>query len=509
MEFVSFLIMIAILIVASKFVEFVLNRLNVRYVCCAQAIIVAIMLVSFVFNYVTENNLAKALFNMYSIFFTIDVELESLDGINEWIYYFIKTAAILATFIIVIIGFVDSIIKRMKIEKTKKKLNDLVVFFGSGTRSKYIEKHSKCRLQYANLLEDAAYNARKFLICFDSDQENLNFYAENKNKLNGKDVALIVNDIESSLFDEEGYHIVNFNEIIARNFWVKESNLYKLVKEKKKLNISLIGLDSIGRNVLKFGLLNNIYDVNQQIIYKVWGEKNIFETLDINISIELKDSIIYMGESLQSISDESIVEINDSDICIINSWNDLIIQEVVSRAYRCQNIWIYDRNEMSDMVSTLFVEDALCSNNNRKISLFGKISIDEEMLFTSNLIERAKEINCLYKDAKKTDKDKLWKKLDAFSRRSSLTCAEYETIREIYAKDKKYRELCILEHARWCRFMLMEDWEYANISEKRPEKKLHPDLVKFEELPAKEQIKDEKILKKYKEKESKDVREDA
>ena len=59
-------------------------------------------------------------------------------------------------------------------------------------------------------LDKDCYKGKSCFIAYDNGQKNISFYSNNEEKLKDKKIAILINDIESSLFNEEGYHVVNF-----------------------------------------------------------------------------------------------------------------------------------------------------------------------------------------------------------------------------------------------------------------------------------------------------------
>lgn len=502
---------IVIITVAFIFLNFYFKEANLKHVYGYSAFIAFLMIISFLINYYCEGNPVKAPFNMVAMFFTIDYEINNFKGIAEPLYYIVKILAVFVTFSLVVIKFLDTLKKWKEIKKAKKNINQYIICFSDDSSKKYAGNYENCNIIDAADLGESCYSGDKFFIAYGEDQKNIGFFSNNRDRFKGKQVAIMINNIESSLFNEEGYHVVNIYESIAQDFWVNRVNLFDIVKPNEETVICLIGLDSIGSNILKFGLLNNIYNVNQRIIYRVWGDKNIFDTLDINLKETSNDVMYYMGNVLESISDDSIQAINNSHMCIISKWDNLIIQEVVSRAYKCDSLWIYDEDEGLKNTSSMFIDVALDYNNkndkdnndnvtkvkNRSVQFFGKLKIDKEMLFESKIIDLAKEIHYFYKDNTMVSKDELWKSANIYSKKSSIAAAQYDVIRQKYPPEYSIEEKKEMEHMRWCRFMLMDDWKYGDVPEgtKDEKNKLHKDLVKYDCLDDNEKHKDEAILK--------------
>ena len=101
---------------------------------------------------------------------------------------------------------------------------------------------------------------------FSSDVENLVFYAGMEGKIReGSKVYLKLEDVDSKLLDKSNVYYFNIYEMIARMYW-KERNLIKYLRDGKlNVRVAIIGFDTIGKKLLDYGLMNNIYSLNQSI----------------------------------------------------------------------------------------------------------------------------------------------------------------------------------------------------------------------------------------------------
>lgn len=207
--YVSVIIGIILIILAIIFVRYYFKDSGIKHITPFVIFIVFLMLASYVLNFICKRRPFKALFNMIGMFFIIDYEIENLQGVIEPIYYLVKLLAICATFYIVIFRFFNILKKEDKIKKVKKSIDDYVILFSDGSLKEYITKHSTKMIDAYELNEDC-YDGGSYFIAYDNDQKNISFYFSNKETLKDKKVAILINDIESSLFNEEGYHVVNF-----------------------------------------------------------------------------------------------------------------------------------------------------------------------------------------------------------------------------------------------------------------------------------------------------------
>lgn len=127
----------------------------------------------------------------------------------------------------------------------------------------------------------------------------------------------------------------------------------------------------------------------------------------------------------------------------------------------------------------------------RKPVPFGRYKdvFTEENILREKLIEKAKALHTHYESIYKTGKK--WEDLSSFLRASNISAADFGNVLTNLNKDEM--ELAELEHIRWCRFHFLNYYVYGvpdNGKNKDDMKRIHKDLLKFDEIPSSEQVKD-------------------
>lgn len=132
------------------------------------------------------------------------------------------------------------------------------------------------------------------------------------------------------------------------------------------------------------------------------------------------------------------------------------------------------------------------------------------------LLDRAKAINLryshLYAGAAETkeNREAEWAKLDAFTRESNISAADYHLVRldmlaamGLPASAEKLPPdtmeiLAELEHIRWCRYHYLNNWTFGQPEDGRrkdPARRIHGDLVPYQNLTEAEREKDRENIR--------------
>lgn len=341
---------------------------------------------------------------------------------------------------------------------------------------------------------------KSHVLLFEKDVDNLTFYKkmEGKIKKNSK-VYIRLDQIESKLLKKSDVYYFNINEIIARTYW-KERNLKQYLKNGRlEAKIAILGFDALGQNLLDYGLMNNVYSLNQSIQYHVWGESRRYRNLLGDFDKMNEDTITYHDNSWQ----EELELLKSFDRIIVTLEADVQILQTLLYLNSDAEIDFY--NPMGADLVQLYEGDKLTS--------FGELEtvLTEENIKTDKLYRMAKEINYEYIVDYRPDKnctwecpdmeekmEREWKELPGFFKGSNVARADYQDIRRLVLealeldKDHLTAEqeeiFAEMEHIRWSRYYFVNHWSYC---EKRNDKKrLHHLLIPYDKLPRAEQKKD-------------------
>lgn len=339
------------------------------------------------------------------------------------------------------------------------------------------------------------------------DIDNLTFYKHIEGHLKkGSKVYIKLEKMESCLLKNSKVYYFNSNEIIARNYW-KERNLQEYLKDGKlHVKIALIGFGSLGQHILNYGLMKNIYSLNQSIQYHVWGDSCLYRNQLGSFDMMNGDTITYHDTDWQ----EEIKQLKEFDRIIVTQEPNVELLQALIYMNGDAEIDFYNP------AGTELV--AVYDNNN--LTSFGILEevLTEENIKTDKLYRAAKKVNFNYAiiydktgnyswDMPNVEKcvEEEWEKRDSFDKDSNIAAADYHQIREMVVdacgicrdtiSAEQMEMLKEMEHVRWCRYHFVNHWNYCDGDKKNKKKRRHPLLVPYAELPKNEDDKDEEVIR--------------
>ena len=337
-----------------------------------------------------------------------------------------------------------------------------------------------------------------YILLFSDDIKTLKFLKTHEAELEGKNVYVLLNQVDSGLIasiQSIDIHYFNTYELLARDYW-KKNHLFELRKEPK-LRIAIIGYERVGRSVFRYGYLNNIYSLSQQIEYHIWGcsasERQFLGQLPFKIT-EDKDRVLCHEDKWQ----DELDLLAQMDRVIITKESE-IMEILPELLYRNPTIEIHCFNEKETDLHEIF----MTSN----IKTFGDPSevLTEEKIKSDLLFRMGKLFNydyCLRYDQKNAGPDfeeemeRAWAKLDGFKKGSNIARADHYWIErrlELLSEQDETEfipeeDFLRMEHIRWSRYHLINHWEYHE--ERNDAIHHHNLLIPYDELRNKEAKKD-------------------
>jgi hypothetical protein len=351
------------------------------------------------------------------------------------------------------------------------------------------------------------------VLLFAKDVDNLTFYEKHAEQLKpGSKVYIRLEKIESKLLKKSDVYHFNVNEIIARTYW-QERSLQKYLKNgTMKVKIAILGFDSLGQNLLDYGLMNNVYSLNQSIAYHVWGDSLLYRNLLGDFDKMNGDTITFHEGDWR----ESLEQLKEFDRIIVAQ--DADVELLQALLYLSCNAEIDFYNPEGVDLPKLYMGD--------KLTEFGMLKdvLTEEMIKTDKLYRDAKEVNynyaVMYDESGQytwecPNKEELmeaaWQELDGFTKGSNVACADYHKIRLLVmeAQGMRYEtlsksdmeQLAEMEHIRWSRYHYVNHWHYGTFEDmpengkggrklKNPAKRLHTGLILYKDLTEETKQKD-------------------
>lgn len=362
---------------------------------------------------------------------------------------------------------------------------------------------------------------RDHIVMFSEDVDNLRFCENNKKDLVvGKNKMFLgLNHFDTTRVKGEDSNIIStfsIDEILARKFWRNFSLHDKIAGSGEVFQIGFIGFGSTGRALFQQAFLTQLFRVNQQIEYHIWGGNGIdvarLNDVDAkNASVNSSDRIICHAEPYTEEPDS----ITSMEVIIVESDDSFeILQDLA------------DLNVDAEIYANLGCKEAEDFFDNKKFHSFGDVSeymtVDE--IRNEKIYKIAKLVNYDYsllysgggksEDALRDDyldvAEGQWAGLDSFTKGSNVSRADYLSIEKGNKQTLPSDETQELEHIRWCRYHFLNGWKYVE-GQHDKRNKIHRDLIPYAKLPSHEQRKDEIFnleLKKIIEEELKKIAEE-
>ena len=121
-------------------------------------------------------------------------------------------------------------------------------------------------------------------------------------------------------------------------YWREHHLLSYFNGKKDTVKIAIVGFGELGKNMLNYGLLNNIYDLSQQIEYHIWGDSSLYEHSMEDMNLMNGDRIIYHGENWK----EHIQQFREMDRIIIT--DEVQMELLQTFLYICNDAEIHYYN---------------------------------------------------------------------------------------------------------------------------------------------------------------------
>ena len=374
-----------------------------------------------------------------------------------------------------------------------------IAVYGSDTEKEPIlNKLRKCVING----KDSFIPASSYILLND-EETNFSFYTANKSKLKNSQIYLKCHSLPAEAVCDDNLHLFCPEETSARLFW-KEQFLYPLAKANDfRLNIVFIGFEKLGEELLLSGLQNNIFSSEQKISYHIFGDGTRFEATHTELA-SISDPVCFYSEPWYL--HKELIESAQMLIVLTQEKQTELLRELLL-ATTCDCIHVFASNAAS--ISLLDEKDRL------SVLDWKTEAQQPEHILSDNLFRLAKRINLryahIYSGVPETEEvmAQEWMKLDAFTRYSNMSCADYHEIRlrileSLGVQDKANLPADVLEihseleHIRWCRYHYLNNWRYGlpeNGRNKDKKLRIHKNLIPYQELTDNEKEKDRENIR--------------
>lgn len=319
-------------------------------------------------------------------------------------------------------------------------------------------------------------NASRYVLMFSSDAENLEFYNRYYELLRDRNVYIMLEGISRQNIENPRISVFSMAENCARQYW---KNYPPSGSEK----IAIIGFESVGENILLYGLQVNLLDPQQHFEYHIYGDGTEFRRRHTELDKMDPDAIVFHDDGVYGPG-----ELGEFDRVILCESRDengniaAVSRLLVSSSMR-QPVHIYAPN--GDIVTNLF--------GSGRVICFGTAeeTASADIIFNERSMEAARRQHEFYVQKYGGTP---WEKLDSFKRYSNVSSSDYMCVIERLMKQGvSLEKIAELEHIRWCRYHYIHNWKYA--PETDPGKRTHNCLIPFSELSEAEKLKDVEAIR--------------
>lgn len=347
--------------------------------------------------------------------------------------------------------------------------------------------------------DDTVYGNKNIIIMYSDQKTSLEFLANNKNKLQGKNIYVRSEHFDPLYIGSGNIRFFDLNGIIAREYWKIRDLTEYFSAQKTHIKIALIGFNELGEHILSGAVMNNVYSLDQCIEYHVWGESSVYRHLHSDLEMMNDDRIIYHEQALEN----EMHTLKEMDRIIVTDSDRYDLLAAIFEL--CTQNEIHCFSADGSLKNSVY-------NSNDKIKVFGNYSeiLTYDNIITDKLYETAMELHYAYvlESRDKTadvfdaaEMEEEWEKLDGFTKMSNIASADYHDIRLHIMAANGMKEandtLSELEHIRWCRFLFLNHWKYGETAsgKKDSDNRIHPCLTAFSNLPPEIRKLDEDSVK--------------
>lgn len=342
----------------------------------------------------------------------------------------------------------------------------------------------------------------KQYILMSSEEDNFRFLETNEFPQNAR-IWLKTETLPGILPAGKNLFMFSFEELAAQRYW-QELPLYEDAFDEKgtafpRVDITVIGLNRQGSELLYAGVQMNAFDPDQEIVYHVMAGSEETEQYagthdpdnlnQLHIILENTEWDTAKGRKILSSSRRVILLEQDHQAEIINGL-----------------LSVYPQMNLDVFTSTRIPEAAFLPNRNGWFS--GRLRFFDtrketdtlEEITGASVLEEAQERNfryaCSYGE-KYRNKEEAWDGLhDNFKRYSNIRTVLFDHMMAVCINrywqnldsETLKQKLIRLEHRSWMNYYLISNWHYGPV--RNDELRIHPDIVPFEKLTQEEKDKD-------------------
>ncbi len=348
----------------------------------------------------------------------------------------------------------------------------------------------------------AFFKADRYIL-LDGERENFAFYEAHADRLRGHRVY-IRSELPAQSVSRPELKLFCPEEIAARLYW-RERDLYSIWKGTSgTARIVLLGFGRLGEELVSQGLQNNIFSPEQRVEYHVFGDCARFLASHTSLSM-ISDPVVGHDEPWF----RALPLLEEADLVLVLRQEDqpALLQALLAATLR-REIDVFSAGDPE--------LDLLAQRERLRPFPWRDRARQLPYLMDDVLDRRAKRINLryshLYEGVAENDEnmEKEWAALDAFTRYSNISAADYHELRlklmdaQGLPRDpgalspEDMERLAELEHIRWCRYHFLNNWRPGrpeNGKAKDPARRVHTLLCPYGDLPEAEKEKDRENIR--------------
>lgn len=341
-------------------------------------------------------------------------------------------------------------------------------------------------------------------ILLQEESQVFSFYNRHRQDFGTADVYVKCSAVPAQAASAPHLHLFCPEETAARVYW-KQRDLFALSRARgHRLQIVLLGFGKLGEELLTYALQGNIFSPDQRIEYHVFGDGARFRATHTQLD-GISDPVIFHDEPWY----ERLPLLEQADLTLV------LTQE--GQLGLLRDLLLATTGTGIDVFAADGQTPALLDGGER-LTLFAwkREGHRLENIFGDALLARAKQLNMRYETEYKglpdneKDREDAWQRLDAFTRYSNISAADYQDVRlamlaaigvppDPDAMPAETLELLAeLEHIRWSRYHRLNNWRFGapeNGGTKDPARRVHADLVPYGELPPSEKEKNRRAVR--------------
>lgn len=341
-------------------------------------------------------------------------------------------------------------------------------------------------------------------ILLGTEEENLSFYNRHADHLADSVVYMKARSLPAQSVSAANLRLFCPEETAARLFW-KRCFLYTTsVSCGHRMRIVFLGFERLGQELLTSALQNNLFSPAQAIEYHIFGSGGAFQDVHRELNA-ISDPVVFHTEPWHSHLD--LIE-EAQAVIVLEQDEQLFLLRELLLACRRPTIHVFAANTTG--------AELLAGRERLDLFPWREEASKLENILSDRMYLRAKSINlryaCLYAGAEDTprEREKQWQQLDAFTRYSNISAADYHEMQLRILKAEDIRPdiptlppawleyLAELEHIRWCRYHQLNNWRHGipeNGKNKDIAARIHVDLVPYSSLTDGEKEKDRENIR--------------